>query len=243
MSFAHKDLVGLTVLVLLIGCFACNREIKPPAPQDGLALAIVYDTSGSMADDVINASGAKEPKYRIARRAINSILDLMDVYTKETTNGMPRVVYAELIALNKSQVKRVLQLSPFNAQALKTTIDRFPKPTGGTPLGKALLAAAEDLMASPLNRKHILVLTDGENTEGRRPEAVMPELLEQARTNNTGIQIHFVAFDVAADIFEPVKTLGATVVSAHDETQLNEQLEFILQKKILLENEEPSLNK
>ena len=50
--------------------------------------------------------------------------------------------------------------------------------------------------------------------------------------------MHFVAFDVDAKVFDPVKKLGATVVGAADEKQLNTQLEYILQRKILLEEEE-----
>jgi hypothetical protein len=49
-----------------------------------------------------------------------------------------------------------------------------------------------------------------------------------------------VAFDVDAKLFNPLKKLGATVVGAADETQLNTQLSFILEKKILLEEEEPA---
>jgi hypothetical protein len=45
---------------------------------------------------------------------------------------------------------------------------------------------------------------------------------------------------VAAKQFDSVKKLGATVVGAADEKQLNTQLEFILQRKILLEEEEPA---
>ena len=48
------------------------------------------------------------------------------------------------------------------------------------------------------------------------------------------------AFDVDAKQFNSVKKLGATVVGAADEKQLNTQLEFILQRKILLEEEEPA---
>jgi hypothetical protein len=39
-------------------------------------------------------------------------------------------------------------------------------------------------------------------------------------------------------VFSPVKKLGATVVSAANESQLNTQLDYILQRKILLEEEE-----
>jgi hypothetical protein len=48
---------------------------------------------------------------------------------------------------------------------------------------------------------------------------------------------------VAAKVFDPVKKLGATVVGAADEKQLNTQLDYILQKKILLEEEDPPKNK
>jgi len=44
---------------------------------------------------------------------------------------------------------------------------------------------------------------------------------------------------VDAKVFDPIKKLGATVVAASDEKQLDTQLDFIVQRKILLEEEEP----
>jgi len=69
------------------------------------------------------------------------------------------------------------------------------------------------------------------------------ELKQQAEQNHTSLSVHFVAFDVDAKVFDSVKKLGATVVGAADEKQLNGQLEFILQKKILLEEEETPAKK
>jgi len=71
----------------------------------------------------------------------------------------------------------------------------------------------------------------------------MPKLKEQAAQKQSAFSVHFVAFDVDAKVFDPVKKLGATVVGAADEKQLNTQLEFILQRKILLEEEEPPVKK
>jgi hypothetical protein len=68
---------------------------------------------------------------------------------------------------------------------------------------------------------------------------VLPRLKQLAEQKHTGLSVHFVAFDVAAKEFAGVKKQGATVVAAADEKQLNSQLEFILAKKILLEDEEP----
>ena len=40
------------------------------AAEDGVALAIIYDTSGSMGEQVPDASGRNAPKYVIANRAL-----------------------------------------------------------------------------------------------------------------------------------------------------------------------------
>ena len=111
---------------------------------------------------------------------------------------------------------------------------------GNTPLGNALNAAAQAVLSSPLPRKHVLVITDGISNTGPPPAAVMPRLKQQAEKQNSEVSVHFVAFDVDAKVFDPVKKLGVTVVGAANEQQLNSQLEFILKKKILLEEEEPA---
>jgi hypothetical protein len=41
-----------------------------------------------------------------------------------------------------------------------------------------------------------------------------------------------------AQVFDKIKKQGATVVSAMNEQQLDTQIQFILQRKILLEDEE-----
>ena len=47
----------------------------------------------------------------------------------------------------------------------------------------------------------------------------------------------FVAFDVDVRAFAGVKKLGATLLSAAHESQLNDKPGFILEEKILLEKE------
>ncbi|MEI6782416.1 MAG: hypothetical protein WCQ21_16015, partial [Verrucomicrobiota bacterium] len=70
-----------------------------------------------------------------------------------------------------------------------------------------------------------------------------PQLKQQAEDKHATVSVHFVAFDVDAGVFDSVKKLGATVVGAADEKQLNTQLEYILKRKILLEEEEPAPKK
>jgi len=116
----------------------------------------------------------------------------------------------------------------------------FSKPAGTTPLGNSIKVASKGVLGSSLSHKHIVVITDGINTVGPKPEEVMPGILQAAAQNNDKISLHFVAFDVDAKVFAPVKKLGATVLAAANERQLNTQLEFIFEKKILLEDEEPA---
>ncbi len=101
-----------------------------------------------------------------------------------------------------------------------------------------MTTASQAVLKSGLSRKHVLVITDGINTIGEPPETAMMRLKAQGQ-GARAVSFHFVAFDVNAQVFAPVKKLGATVLGAADEKQLNTQLDFILQRKILLEDEEP----
>ena len=109
----------------------------------------------------------------------------------------------------------------------------------GAVANKVRSRAGQTVLNSKLARKHVLVITDGMNTVGPDPSVTMPRLKKQASDRQANLSVHFVAFDVDANVFDPLKKLGATVVGAADEKQLNTQLEFILQRKILLEDEEP----
>ena len=213
------------------------------APDDGVALAIVYDTSGSMKEQVRDRNGKLSPKYVIANRALEAISRRIQTFATNTTTGGPRTVDAGLFVFDGSGAKQAVKFGPFEAAAFQRWAQGFSAPQGGTPLGNALAAAGQTVLNSGQARKHVLVITDGLNTVGPDPAAVMPRLRQSAEQKQNRLSIHFVAFDVNAQVFDGVKKLGATVVGASDETQLNSQLEFILQKKILLEDEEPPAKK
>jgi hypothetical protein len=210
------------------------------ADNEGIALAIVYDTSGSMRDPVKDRSGHSSPKYVVANRALVAIAQQLQ---KSSTNssGAPRKIEVGLYTFAPKGLgaKEVVPFGPFDASAITAWANSFDHPSGNTPLGASLKHAAQKVLGSSLNHKHILVITDGENTAGPDPASVIPQLRQQAQSGQTSLSIHFVAFDVNAKVFEPVKKLDATVVSASDEAQLNTQLNYILQRKILLEDEDP----
>lgn len=209
------------------------------ADEDGVALAIIYDTSGSMHDPVRNSAGGRSPKYLIANRALMAMAKQIQAFAAGPTGGAPRNVQAGLFVFSGDGARMEVPFGPFDAKKLQHFAAAFDRPDGNTPLGNALSAAARTVLKSPLSRRHVLIITDGMNTAGPTPAAVLPRLQQQAQEKQTTLSVHFVAFDVNAKVFDSVKKLGATVVSASDEKQLNTQLEYVLQRKILLEEEEP----
>jgi len=228
--------------VTTIGTLAAVIASQAPmfaAQDDGVALAIVYDTSGSMKEQVRDRNGKLAPKYVIANRALEAISERIQAFA----TGGSRTVHAGLFVFEGTGAKQAVKFGPFEASSFQAWAKKFTTPEGGTPLGNALSAASQAVLSSSLPRKHVLVITDGINTVGPDPAAVLPRFSHLAEQKQNRLSVHFIAFDVNAKVFDGVKKLGATVVGASDETQLNSQLEFILQKKILLEDEEPPAKK
>jgi hypothetical protein len=229
-------------LIAVLGVFAAASSTAisaHAADSDGVAVAIIYDTSGSMQDAVRDSTGTMSPKWVIANRALENIATRLQTFATNTASGAPRNIQAGLFIFDGTDAKTAVKFGPFDARAFHDWAQNFKHPNGTTPLGNTLKAAGQTVLNSGLTRKHVLIITDGENTSGPTPAAVMPQLKRLAEEKQTGLSVHFVAFDVDAGVFSSVKKQGATVVGAADETQLNQQLEFILEKKILLEEEEP----
>ncbi len=213
------------------------------AQEDGVAVAIVYDTSGSMKDPVPDGAGKMSPKYVIAKRALESIVKRLQSFAANAPTGAPRKIQAGLFTFSGNGIKEVIKFGEFDPAKAENWTRNLPQPSSGTPLGNALDTAARVVLKSNLSRKHVLVITDGMNNIGPDPAVVLPRLKAQAAKQQTSLSAHFVAFDVDAKLFDAVKKAGATVVGAANESQLNTQWEFILEKKILLEEEEPAKTK
>lgn len=227
-------------VLLLIGVLAFAKILPTATAAEGVALAIVYDTSGSMKDFVRDKTGAAISKDVIARRALDGLVAQLRTFVTNAPAGTTRRVETTLIGFSPEGARVIVPLSPFDPAKAAEWSKQLPQPNGGTPLGNAARAGAQTVLKSELSRKHVLVITDGMNTVGPAPEVLLAPLLKQAEKAGTSVFTHFVAFDVDAKQFAPVKKLGATVVGAADETQLNTQITFILEEKILLEAEEPT---
>jgi von Willebrand factor type A domain len=236
-------LIQWITLPIALAALVASPTQAAAADEDGVAIAIVYDTSGSMKESVKDEAGNPSPKYLIANRALVAIANRIQTFATNSPGTSPRKINAGLFVFQNDAPHAVLPFGPFDAAAITKWARGFSKPGGGTPLGNTLSAASSAVLDSGLTRKHVLVITDGMNTVGPNPDAVLPKLKQEAEKKQTGLSVHFVAFDVDAKVFAGVKRLGATVVGASNESQLNTQLEFILEKKILLEEEEPAKTK
>ncbi len=203
------------------------------ADDNDVAIAIVYDTSGSMNDSVKGKGASGEAKYLVANRALGAIVTRLETFAK---TGKRKLQTGLFIFQDKGS-KEVVKLGPFDPAALRAWLAGFSRPTGGTPLGTAVADAAQALMKTKAGARHVLVITDGENTVGALPEVLLPKVRDDALKQSTPVYFHFVAFDVDARVFAGVKKLGATLVSAANEDQLNDKISFILEEKILLEKE------
>ena len=232
-AFGPRRLPRLAFLVFLGAITSMGHAA---GQGEGAAVAIVYDTSGSMLQKVRDANGQMTAKNVIAHRAVKAVLNRLEA-AASVPDAPP--IHAGLIVFQGDHAMTAVKFGPFNARAFQEWLDAHDQPKAGTPLGDAVRVAGEAVLNSKLPRKHVLVITDGVNTRGPDPTATIPRLKQTAASRNLALSFHFVAFDVNANEFAGVKKLGATVVGAADEKQLNSHLEFIVARKILLEEEEP----
>jgi von Willebrand factor type A domain len=202
--------------------------------ENGVALAVVYDTSGSMRETVKDSEGKSSPKFEIANRALNALVDRLEKFRVAQPG---KTLRCGLVVFQGNDARAAIPFGNFDAAAWQKWVQSFHTPEGSTPLGISVRFAAQSVSGSKLKRKHILVITDGINTTGHDPAQVIAQLRRE-KAGDGGLGIHFIAFDIAANVFEPLKKLDVTVVSAANEPQLDAQLSYILEEKVLLEDEE-----
>ena len=230
-------------MIALVGCRESPRE---PARSDsearmtsqpryksevdeglGASVAILLDNSGSM-EDRPRRGGDDRPKYVVAREAIGAMLAATDSFVAKHPD-FPINVGLYRFA---THVERAVPIGRFDARALRDALEATTKPVGGTAIGDAMDEARADLYRAGTFRKYILVVTDGENTEGRSPRRVAQEI---ANRSEGAVRMYFVAFDVDARRFDFVKDVRGEVVGASDGPALRASLDTIYRGKILAE--------
>src|SRR5437016_5432848 len=91
-----KIIPSLAVLTALaVGELLAASDLVA-AEEGGVAVAIVYDTSGSMREPVRDANGKPTPKYVIANRALVSIANQIQAFATNKSALAPRKIDAGL---------------------------------------------------------------------------------------------------------------------------------------------------
>lgn len=234
---------GLVAALILPAVLACEVRVRRDAPSEareadssapyqaevdeglGAAVAILIDTSGSMKEP---APGDARPKHAVAREALEAMLDATDAFIARRPDFPVKIgVYSF-----SSGVRTLRPIQPYDRAAIKTVLANLPGPGGGTAIGDAMRAARPDLYRAGVFRKYLMVVTDGENTNGRDPETVAREIWGKSQG---GVQVYFVAFDTAPGKFGFLKDVGGDVIGANTGAELKTALDGIYQGKILAE--------
>jgi Mg-chelatase subunit ChlD len=237
---AWSRVIAVLLLTVALGaCKAVKYDDPPPARASessapyqaevdegiGAAVAILVDTSGSMKEP---APGDSRPKHVVAREALEAMLDATDAFIARRPDFPVKIgVYSF-----SSGVRTLRAIQPYDRAAVKAALANLPAPGGGTAIGEALREARPDLYRAGVFRKYLMVVTDGENTNGRNPEQVAREIWSKSQG---GVQVYFVAFDTAPEKFGFLKDVGGDVIGAGTGAELKTALDGIYQGKILAE--------
>jgi len=210
--------------------------VKPPSDRresDGIAVALLVDTSGSMAQSVRDFDGVRRPKLDIAKRAGKRVIAKL----KEFADSHPgRPLKLGLYQFSGNTARRLGPFDVLDQDRAVSDLEKLSRGTG-TPIGEAMILGKHDLDRSGLTKKHLVLLTDGENTSGRDPTSVAAAMASLPPDEQAGV--YFIAFDVEASRFKAIKDAGVTLLEASSAPELDRCLDYIVEKKILLELPDP----
>jgi uncharacterized protein with von Willebrand factor type A (vWA) domain len=200
-----------------------------PQLREGIAAVLLVDVSGSMDDRIARG---EERKIAIARRAALDLVTQFDAYADAHPGEPVLIGLFEFSGSAAASTRDVIPLSAPDPVAAKSALARMSA-NGGTPIGAAMIAGKRALDQSGLSRRHLLVVTDGENTDGYAPDDVMAALGRRPEAERPSV--YFVAFDISASRFNAVRDAGGLVLEAANAKELTQTLDFLLTGKILVE--------
>lgn len=213
---------------------AVDAQLVPESTQaerDGIAAAILVDVSGSMDQRARDGSG--QPKIVSARRAALDLVEQFARYADDNKSEPVRLaIYEFSVRDGQPDCREVIPMGPPDRSRAAAAIGRMTA-EGGTPIGSAMIAGKRALDAAGLSRRHLLVITDGENTKGPEPEEVAAAIGRRPTAEQPSI--YFVAFGISASRFDGVRNAGGLVLEAADAKALNDTLDSLLRGKILIE--------
>jgi hypothetical protein len=213
-----------------------DRQLAPERLvelREGLAAAILIDVSGSMKDSVAGLEDILEPKIQIAQRAARDLVQQFARYAEEHPEEPTLLgIYEFSQRRGMPDCREVVPMGVPDPAVAASALSSL-RPVGGTPIGNAMIAGKRALDATGLTRRHLLVITDGENTDGFQPGRVAAAIGRRPEAERPSI--YFVAFDIEAGRFDAVRDAGGLVLGAADAPELNATLDTLLRGRILVE--------
>ena len=201
--------------------------------REGLAAAIVIDVSGSMRETVRGESGEKERKVEIARRAARDLVEQFARYADDHKDEPVLLgIYEFSERSGMDDLRPVVPMGPPDRARADSALASL-RPDGGTPIGNAMIGAKAELDRTGVSRRHLLLVTDGENTDGFDPTKVAAAINRRPEAERPSI--YFVAFDTEEGKFKGVRDAGGLVLAAANARELNETFDSLLRGKILIE--------
>jgi Mg-chelatase subunit ChlD len=209
---------------------AALAPATPVEERPGLAAMVLIDVSGSMEQRI---RGERTQKIEVARRAALDLVEQFARYATDHPKETVRLSVAEFSARDgESDVREVIPMGAPDLDRARAAIAAM-RAEGGTPIGTAVVHAKRALDATGLARRHLLVVTDGENTNGDSPEDVVAAIGRRPQAEHPSI--YFVAFDIDASRFDDVRNAGGLVLPAGSGKALGETIDSLLRGKILVE--------
>ena len=209
---------------------AALAPASPVEERPGLAAVVLIDVSGSMEQRI---RGERTQKIDVARRAALDLVEQFVRYAKDHPKETVQLSVAEFSARDgEGDVREVIPMGAPDLERARSAIAAM-RAEGGTPIGSAVIHAKRALDATGLARRHLLVITDGENTNGDSPEAVVAAIGRRPQVEHPSI--YFVAFDIEASRFDDVRNAGGLVLPAGSGKALGETIDSLLRGRILVE--------
>ncbi len=217
---------------LLCVLAALTMSAVPPAladdapPQEAPKVELVLDSSGSMrATDIDGRS-----RMSVAQQSFDEVVDALPQETQLGIRALgSRIPVAGNQALGCRDTQQISPVGPVNKVEAKTAIATL-RPTGWTPIGLALRAAAHDLGTGETTRR-IVLITDGEDTCG------MPDPCDVAR-ELAAQGTHLVVDTLGLTLDDKVRrqltciadATGGTYTAVQHQTQLTSRLNQLVSR-------------
>ncbi len=181
-------------------------------------IEIILDTSGSMDEKL---DGTK--KIDSAKENLEQMLQEVNKYNMKMHN-----VKAGLLYFEGRTVKCAVAMSDLNYDIMSKEVNKFTANfSTGTPLGVALAYAERQVDKYP-GKRNIIMLTDGENTNGREPENIYEDIIATNEEFNDGkTTLYVIAYDTNKNNFRELEKFGATIYEAKSAADLTKVLTVI----------------